>query len=117
MTGPLPLPTLLAALATEAQDLADDLRRLESALVPALAPLPGMIATLQPLDPLLQRLSALARVTAVAATEVPASPMPATDACIAAERLQLFLRDLRAPRPAPAPPTLFPPTASATRRG
>lgn len=99
MIEPIPLTALLGALSTEAQDLAEDLRRLEAALVPTLLSRPAMVEMLQPFDPLMQRLMALSRIAAVAAEEAPSSPMAATAACLHSLRLACFLRDLRPSAP------------------
>ncbi|PLL10870.1 hypothetical protein C0V75_19535 [Tabrizicola sp. TH137] len=111
MTDPILLPALLGAVATEAQDLAEEVRRLEAALVPALAARCDLGASLQGLDPLLQRLTALSRLAAKAAAEAPAQPMPAATSCLQTLRLARFMRALRCETsPAcAADPTVFDP--------
>lgn len=115
MTDPILLPDLLAAMASEAQDLAAEARDLEKALLPALVPvLTGRddIATaLQRLDPLLQRVTALSRIVAAAAAEAAPQPMPAATACLRAQRLAALLPGLQeTPAPATAAAvTLFDP--------
>jgi hypothetical protein len=114
VTEPILLPDLLAAMAAETRGLAAEARELEAALLSALLPClagQGDLATaLQRLDPLLQRLTALSRIAAEAAAEAAPQPMPATTACLRAQRLAAFLPDLQAPPPpATAAVTLFDP--------
>ena len=107
MTEDAPLPALLSAMAQEAQTLAEDLRDIETALLPSLLPAlatqPALGAALQRFDPVLQRLDALSRIALVAASEAPSHPMPATSARLRKERLAVLFPALQgAPQPPPS---------------
>lgn len=113
MTEPIPLPALLTAISQEARHLASEVRAVEEALLPTLLPVIAgraeMGGALQRLDPLLQRLAALARVADQAATEAPPLPMPAATACLRDQRLAGLLRDVQPTATSPAAATIFDP--------
>lgn len=113
MTDMIALPDLLVAIGQEAGDLATEVQTIEQALLPVLLPaLAGraeLAATLQRIDPLLQRLVALSRIAESAASEVPPLVLPATTACLRDQRLAALLRGLQPPVAQAMAATVFDP--------
>lgn len=113
MTNAIALPDLLLAIGQEARDLAAEVQAIEQALLPVLLPaLAGraeIAVTLQRIDPLLQRLSALSRIVEGAASEVPPLAMPNATACLRDQRLASLLRGLQPPAARSGAATIFDP--------
>lgn len=113
MTGVIALPHLLTAIGQEARELLAEVQAIEQALLPVLLPALSTQAelstTLQRIDPLLQRLGALARVADSAASEAPDLAMPTATASLGEQRLGSLLRALQPLAATPKTATLFDP--------
>lgn len=95
MTATIDLPMLLASAKAEVERISAGLRAIEAAILPVLLDMPEHRAALQPLDPVLQHLDALAHMLGHVGNSCPPVALPSVSAALSEIRLARFMPDLQ----------------------